>query len=335
MGITWRPKLSDNLHDLSPESLRWLKQMGCDHAVFQPSARLQSDDLIGKGKPYWSTDDVLPLRKSCDEAGLTLESMMLPIGFYPKSLRGELGRDDEIENVCRTITAVGEAGIPMMEWRFWPDFYFDERVGCYLTPGRGGAEARAFDYQRVIDAQPFDGIGEVGEAEMWERFLYFARPVVAAAERAGVRLSMHPNDPPVPVMRGVARIFCRPEGLARSLELIPSPANGITFCQGTFAEMGVDVLAQIRAFADRIQLVHLRTVTGQVPQYIETFIDEGDLDMLAALRIYRDCGYSGLFVSDHTPGVESDSRWGHIGRGFSLGYMRGLVTAINATEMER
>ncbi len=329
MAVTWRPKLSENLHEVTPASLQWLKQMGCEHAVFQPSARLQKHDLVGGGKPYWTREDVLPLRQACDEAGLALESMMLPIDFYPNALRGRVGRNAEIENVCRTIRAVGEAGVPMMEWRFWPDFFFDEQVGCFTAAGRGGAGMRAFDYSRVANAALFDDIGIVSEDEMWARFRYFARPIVEAAKDAGIRLSMHPNDPPVPLMRGVARIFCRPDGLRRFLDEFPSPGNGITFCQGTFAEMGVDVLAQIRAFAPRINLVHLRAVSGRVPRYTEVFIDEGDLSMWEALRTYRDCGYYGPIVSDHTPRLAGDTVWGHAGRAYSLGYIRGLVNALN------
>ena len=105
----------------------------------------------------------------------------------------------------------------MLEWRFWPDFFWDERVGYYTIEGRGGARYKAFDYDRVKDRPPFPDIGVVDEKEMWSRFLYFARPIVTAAEKAKVRLTMHPNDPPVPVMRGVARIFHHTDGLRRFL----------------------------------------------------------------------------------------------------------------------
>ena len=323
----WMPKLSENLNDVEPATLRWLKQIGCRHVIFQGTDGVDRD-----GKGFWTPDDVARAKKNCDEAGLVLESMMIPIDFYKKSRFGQDGRDEEIEKVCRTIRVVAEAGVPMMEWRFWPDFYWDERVGYFETRGRGEAGFRAFDYARVKDARPFDEIGVVGEAEMWKRFLYFARPIVETAEKAGIRLSMHPNDPPVRTMRGVARIFHHPDGLRRLLKEIPSRANGITFCQGTITEMGVDVLEEIRHFGKqgRINLVHFRAVRGIVPQYTEVFIDQGDIDMLQAMRVYKEVGYSGPIVSDHTPRVEGDTPWGHIGRTFSHGYMRGLVHAVNA-----
>lgn len=323
----WTPKLSENLADVNPSTLRWLKQVGCRHVIFQGTDRVDPDN-----KSYWTLADVMRAKKNCDEAGLILESMMIPIDFYRQARLGRPGRDEEIDKVCRTIRAAGEARVPMMEWRFWPDFFWDERVGYYSVPGRGDAGFRAFDYDRVRAALPFDEIGVVSEKEMWARFLYFAKPVVEAAEKAGVRLSMHPNDPPVPVMRGAARIFCHTDGLRRFLKEMPSPSSGITFCQGTITEMGVDVLKEIRYFAGlgKINLVHFRAVRGNVPRYTEVFIDEGDVDMFQAMKTYKEAGYTGPFVSDHTPRVEGDTPWGHIGRTFSHGYMRALVQAVNS-----
>lgn len=322
----WLPKLSENLADVQPATLRWLKQLGCKHVIFQGTDGVDQDR-----KGFWSDTDVGRVKRNCNEAGMTLESMMIPIDFYLKARHGQKGRDQEIDNVCRTIAAVGRAGIPMMEWRFWPDFFWDQRVGYYTVEGRGGARYKGFDYRLVKDAQPFPEIGEVDEKEMWARFLYFARPIVAAAEKAGVRLTMHPNDPPVPVMRGVARIFHHPIGLRRFLKEIPSPNSGITFCQGTIAEMGVDVLEEIRHFGRRgkIFLVHFRGVRGKVPQYTEVFLDEADLDMVQVMKTYKEVGYTGPIVSDHTPKVEGDTPWGHRGRTFSHGYMRALVQAVN------
>jgi mannonate dehydratase len=323
----WTPKLSENLADVNPDTLRWLEQLGCKHVIFQGTDGVDRDR-----KGYWTAADIRPLRKRCADAGLVLESMMIPIDFYRKARLGQPGRDQEIENVCRTIRAAGDEGVPMLEWRFWPDFYWDERVGYYSVEGRGGSRLRAYDYGRVKDKPPFPEIGVVDDKEMWARFLYFARPVVAVAEKADVRLTMHPNDPPVPVMRGVARIFHHSGGLRRFLREVPSEHSGITFCQGTIAEMGVDVLKEIRYFGGlgKIFLVHFRFVRGKVPQYTEVFIDEGDLDPLASMKAYRDAGYAGPFVSDHTPRVEGDTPWGHRGRTFSRGFMRALVHAVNA-----
>ena len=201
-----------------------------------------------------------------------------------------------------------------------------------MRKGRGGAIYRAFDHDRVKSAPPFDGIGVVDEKERWARFLYFARPVIAVAEKAGVRLSMHPNDPPVPVMRGVARIFHHPDNWRRFLQEVPSPASGITFCQGTITEMGVNVFEEICSFGrlGKIFLVHFRAVRGKVPRYTEVFIDEGDVDRLATMKTYQEVGYTGSMVSDHTPHMQGDNPWDHMGRAFFHGYLSALVQAANA-----
>ncbi len=323
----WDPMISENLWNVEPATLRWLAQLGSKHVVFQGTDRVDRD-----GKGYWSEDDVVRQKKQVEQAGMVLHSMMIPIGFYLQARLGANGRDQEIQNVQRTIRAAAQAGVPKMEWRFWPDFYWDERVGYYTTKGRGGARYRAFDYGRVRDLPPFPEIGVVSEEEMWDRFLYFARPIVQTAAQAGIQLTMHPNDPPVSNMRGVARIFHHADGPRRLLKEIPSRHIGITFCQGTITEMGVDVLKEIRHFAtrNRIQLVHFRSVRGTVPRYVETFIDDGDVDMLEAMKTYRDSGFNGPFVSDHTPGVEGDVPGGRIGRTFTHGYIRALVHAVNA-----
>jgi mannonate dehydratase len=325
----WMPPLSENLADVNPETLRWLRQLGCRHVIFQGT------DSVDRGKKgFWTAEEIRPVKRACEAAGLVLESMMIPIDFYRKARLGQRGLNREIENVCRTIRAVGEEGIPMLEWRFWPDSYWDDRVGYYWVEGRGRARYKAFDYGRVRKAPPFPEIGIVSEKEMWARFLRFTRPIVAAAEKANVRLTMHPNDPPVPVMRGVARIFHHTDGLRRFLREVPSKHSGITFCQGTISEMaGVNVLDEIRHFGrlGKIFLVHFRAVRGKVPRYTEVFIDEGDVNMLEAMKTYRAVGYDGPFVSDHTPRVEGDTPWGHRGRTFSHGYMRALVQAVNAS----
>ena len=323
----WAPKLSESMPDVNPPTLRWLRQIGCKHVIFSGTGNVDRER-----KGYWNVADILRAKESCDEAGVSLETMMIPIDFYPKAMLGEPGRDEEIEKVCRTIKAAGEVSIPMLEWRFWPDFFWDSRVGYYEIPGRGEASLRAFDYDRIRNAPPFDGIGIVGEEEMWSRFLYFAKPIVKSAEQANLKLSMHPNDPPISKMRGVARIFHHTDGLRRFVREIPSSANGITFCVGTIAEMGVNVLEEIRYFGKlgRINIVHLRAVRGTVPRYKEVFIDEGDVDMFLAMKTYKEVGYEGLIDSDHTPHMEGDTKYGHMGRAFSHGYMRALIHALNS-----
>lgn len=326
--LAWEPKIAENINDVSDATLRWVAQVGHKHMVYQGTR------AVDRGrKGYWSVEDIQIVKDKCNAMGLELTSMMIPIDFYRKAALGQPGRDQEIERIIRSVRAAGQMGVPVLEWRpVWPDFFWDERVGYRWAPGRGGARYKTFDYDRVKDLQPFEGIGRISAEELWDRQLYFARPIVAAAEEAGVKLSCHPNDPPVPSIRGCARILVTIEDLERFLDEIPSPANGITFCQGTITEMGGNIFDNIRRIGGRgkIHHVHFRSVRGTVPQYTEVFIDEGDVDMLQAMKTYREVGYTGTIVSDHTPRMEGDTPFGHRGRSFSHGYIRALVQAVNA-----
>ncbi len=311
---------------MDPSALRWLRQLGARHVVWD------ARDPDGQG--YLTTAEIVSAKKSCQDADLALEVMIIP-NSYQLAMLGRPGRDEQIENVCRTIRAAGEAGVPTLGWVFWPDYYWDERVGYYPVEARGGAGQRAFDYGRVSDAPPFEEFGMIGEKDMWDRLLYFAKPIVETAEKAGVRLALHPCDPPVPVMRGVARIIHSPEDYIRLFKAVPSPANGMTFCQGVFTEMGADVLAEIRRFGrmGKINLVHFRAVRGKIPRYTEVFMDEGDVNMIQAMKTYKEVGYTGPIASDHSPVVEGDRAGGYvggrIGTSLSHGYMRAAVQAVN------
>ncbi len=325
----WLPKLSERVSDVEPGTLRWLSQIGCKH-VYLDASRVDREK-----KGYFSVEDVRLVKKSCDDAGLALEVMTMPNIMFRLAMLGRPGRDEQIENICQTVRAAGEVGVPALMWVFTLDYFWDERVGYYPIKARGEAIQRAFDYNRVRNSPPFEDFGVISEKEMWDRLLYFAKPVVAAAEKANVRLALHPNDPPVPVMRGVPRVISSPEGYLRFFKEVPSPANGMAFCQGVFTEMGTDVLSEIRRFGrmGKINLVHFRNVRGKVPQYVEVFTDEGDVNMIQAMKTYKEIGYTGPMVSDHEPQREGEKPSGYVGGriGTSLaqGYMRAAVQAVN------
>jgi mannonate dehydratase len=158
--------------------------------------------------------------------------------------------------------------------------------------------------------------------------------VVPEAEKANVKLAMHPDDPPLSPVRGMGRIMRSLENYQRLLDLYPSPMNGIAFCQGNFALMTNDVPAAIRHFGrqGKIFFVHFRDVRGTVERFVETFHDDGQTDMLEAMRAYRDIGFDGVLRPDHVPTMEGDSNdrpsYSSIGRLFAIGYVKGLREAV-------
>ncbi len=323
----WQPKVAENIGGLDDATLRWMAQLGLAWVD------LQGSEAVDRGKKgYWSTEDVQAAVARCRDFGLRIACITVPFAWEMNSMLGKPERDRDIENICRSIRAVGEAAIPVFQYRWSPDFYWGAKMGYKTVPGRGGARYQSFDFSTVKDLPPFEELGTITYEDLWSRLMYFLKPVTAAAEKAGVKLALHPKDPPQPVVRGVARLLTSVESIEKLLDAVPSPANGFSFCQGTVTEMGANVVDAIHRIGRRgkIHHVHFRAVRGRVPNYVETFIDEGDVDMLAAMRAYKAVGYEGAIVSDHTPEMSGDLPGGKMGRSFSHGYIRALIHAVNA-----
>jgi mannonate dehydratase len=208
------------------------------------------------------------------------------------------------------------------------------------TPGRGGALVTAFDLELVDAGQALvHGVREhplaegrtFTAAEMWDNYVYFMKAVLPVAEEAGVKLALHPDDPPLPMLGNIARLFYHFEGFKRAMEEIPSPNSGLDFCMGCWSEMGPGVLDAIRYFGPRgkIFYVHFRDVKGHVPSFQECFLGEGNVDVVAAMRALKEAGFSGFIIDDHVPHMVDDSDWNHRGRAFQTGYIMALLEAVN------
>ncbi len=322
-------KLCLGLHDFSDETFQFAAQLGVE------CVKVTGSELMPPaGRGVVPADRLHQLQDRLAAYDLTLDVFLLPQGPDTQYWNARLGRperDREIEDVCKTIEICGRAGIPVVEWT-WSIVDVWGSIPGENNWGRGGASIRRFDYDRVKDAQPEPGLGADAD-EMWERLEYFLVRIVPAAEQAGVRLALHPHDPPTPWLKGEARILSDFEGLKRVIELVPSEANGLNFCQGTVAEQaGADVIGMIRYFGerDKINHVHFRNVRGSVPKFDEVFIDEGDVDMLEAMRAYHEVGYRYAIMPDHTPKVAGDTPQGHRGRAYALGYIKALMQAVGA-----
>jgi mannonate dehydratase len=169
---------------------------------------------------------------------------------------------------------------------------------------------------------------------MWDRLEFFLRAIVPVAERSGLRLALHPNDPPIPVYRGVAQPLWNLAAMKRLIDVVDSPANSIFFDTGVTTEYGEDAVEAIRYFGmrDRIGTVHFRNVRVHVPyyQYTETFLDEGDCDIVACMRAFAEVGYTGGIDPDHTPGIIGDGEQSSIGWAYAIGQLRALRAAALA-----
>lgn len=241
---------------------------------------------------------------------------------------GLAGRDEQIEQILVQIRAMGRLGIPTLCYN-WMAMSSWGRTDTEIE-GRGGALVTGY---RAADADampPLVAPGEITEAQLWESLQYFFDAVMPVAEESGVRLGMHPDDPPRPSHRGIPRIMTSPEAYRRLLDMYPSPSNAITFCQGNFALMGSDLPTLIEEFGGRGQIafVHFRDIRGSAQDFRETFHDEGQTDLVACMRAYAGTGYAGPMRPDHVPTMHGESNdrpaYGSLGRLFALGYLRGL-----------
>ena len=175
-------------------------------------------------------------------------------------------------------------------------------------PARGGASTTGFDLDVWRDGADAPG-APVTEEQLWESLAWFLERVVPVAEEAGVKLALHPDDPPLSPLRGIARIIRSLEAYERVFELAPSPVNGMTMCQGNVALMTDDLPAAIRRFGDagRIHFVHFRDVRGTPERFVETFVDEGPTDMAACIRAYVESGVDAPIRTDHSPALTGDT----------------------------
>jgi mannonate dehydratase len=333
------------------EYLAFARQVGAE------GVQLNTPDLPGEQR--WELADLVELRERVEAHGLRLEAIEnVPNQFYENAMLGRAGRDEEIENLAETIRNLGGAGIPILGFHWMPASVWRTA----LAPvGRGHAVVSGFDLAVAADEARADAIyvarrdlradeqkdtwirggmldlgAERSDADMWASFEYFVGALASVAEEAGVRLALHPDDPPVPSLGGVARVFRSVDALKRAAGTFPGPGFAIELCLGTVSEMGGEgaVLDAIRYLAprDKIAYVHLRDVQGTVPSFVECFLGEGNYSPARILRELHDQGFSGFILDDHTPALVNDSAYGHRGRAFALGYIQGILDAMEADD---
>ena len=314
------------MSNTSDSQLRFIQQMGVTDVVTSLRAEDRGD--------VWGFEPMLRLRKRVEDAGLTL-SVFEGIPVPDRAKLGLPGRDEDIDNYCESLRNMGRAGIPILCYNWMVAFGWLRT--STTTPVRGGAVATTYDHEEM-QRGPLTEHGEVGEEILWETLEHFLKAVVPVAEEFGVKLAMHPCDPPLSPIRGIGRIMTSPENFQRLIDLVPSPNNGLTFCQGCFTEMGVDIPATIHDFGKqgKIFFSHFRNLNGTAAKFTEQFHDDGQQDMYVAMKAYYDAGVDGPIRPDHAPTMEGDdnSHPGYALRGrlLAVGYMRGLMEAIRKAD---
>jgi mannonate dehydratase len=309
--------------ELDERALRFSRQIGARGVV------VNTPDLAG---PPWQTEDLLALRLRCEAHELRLESIEnLPTSHYLDAMLGGPGRDRCVADYQQTVRNMGAAGIEVLGLNWMPTGVGRTDFGAPV--GRGGTRVTVFEGVDWLEGETAFP-RSYSDGQLWETFTSFVGDVVPVAEEAGVRIALHPDDPPVPELDGVARIFRTVEALEQATAICPSPSLGIDLCLGTVSEMSGDPLPAIRRLgaAGKIVYVHFRDVQGTVPSFRECFLGDGNYDTAAALRALRDVGFDGFIIDDHAPMFDDDPPddvgFAYHGHGHATGYLQGLLAAV-------
>jgi len=345
-------------HMLTRENFRFARQAGATHIVahlvdyFKGGAKNPSDNqptgteqgwgLAGDPAQLWSLEELVALRNAINGESLQLEAIenFDPAHWHDVLLDGPK-RAQQIENVKTIIRRLGEAGIPIMGY----NFSIAGVAGRTHAPyARGGAMSVGMEgpldtpmpngmvWNMVYDPNAPNGmVPPATHEQLWDRVKRFLDEVLPVAEQAGVKMAAHPDDPPLPTLRGQPRLVYQPRHYQKLIDLNPSPANTLEFCLGSLAEMTEeDIYGAAEQYSRQARLgyVHFRNVTGKVPYYREAFIDDGDVDMIRVLRILKRNRFDGVLIPDHTPQMSCNAPW-HAGMAYALGYMRAAMQLID------
>ncbi len=344
-------------HMLTRENFQFARQAGATHIVahlvdyFRGGSPAARDDQptgtdLGWGRAgdpdrLWSLEELTSLRREVEEAGLKLEAIenFDPAHWHDVLLDGPR-RAVQIENVKTIIRRLGQAGIPIMGYNFSIAGVAGRTQGNYA---RGGAPSVGMEgpydlpmpngmvWNMVYDpAAPPGALPPISSDELWRRLGRFLEDILPVAEEADVKLAAHPDDPPMPTIRGQPRLVYQPGHYQKLIDLNRSPANTLEFCIGSLAEMTEgDIYDAVESYSrqKRLGYIHIRNVAGKVPTYKETFIDDGDVDMPRVLQILQRNRFEGVLVPDHTPAMACGAPW-HAGMAYAMGYIRGAMRGL-------
>ena len=330
---------------LTQNNYRFARQAGATHIVAHLPGFSRREGRNLPPEQIWTYEELDQLKQAMNAEELDFYAIEnFDVDHWYDVLLDGPKRDAQMDGLKELLRTMGALGIQVMGYSF---SYANVWGRTTVDSVRGGAKSVGYIqelapeeteipngnvWSTVYDPHAPEGtIGTISEEMIWDRIERFLKELVPVAEEAGVRLAMHPADPPLPTLRHTARLVYKPEQYQRLLDLVPSHCNAAEFCQGTISEMDgeMDVYEAIETYAGqgKIAYVHLRNVKGKVPNYYETFIDDGDVDMVRALRLYHKHNFDGVLIPDHTPEMSCTAPW-HAGMAYALGWMRGVIGMI-------
>lgn len=323
-------KIAEILPQYPDRLWSFARQAGATHAV----ARMP---LNANGEVSWDYLDLLHLRNRLGDAGLKLDVIEPGLDWQLHNMKlGVEGRDQDIKDCQALIRHMGALGISVLCYNFMAQFNWLRTSVSTIT--RGGAIVTSYNHAHMKNA-PLTEAGMVSEKRLWENLEYFLEKVIPVAEEFKVKLALHPDDPPVSPIQGISRIITSAAALKKAIKLVPSEYHGVTFCQGSLAAAGEDIPKEIREIGKdkKIFFVHFRDIRGTAEDFSETFHDDGQTNMFEAVKAYREIGFDGPIRIDHVPTMEGENNqepgYGEVGRLFALGYLKGLVEAVEKFDL--
>ncbi|MFL6603492.1 MAG: mannonate dehydratase [Steroidobacteraceae bacterium] len=327
-----KARLGHQMHEVNDSNLSFL-------ARYHVEGICASATITDPSRIYASTEEMMRLREAVEKHGMKLDmtdSVLLPSSLidderHPSIMLAQSPqRDRDIEAFQNHIRAAAAAGVPGVKYNM--SILGVVRSGT--TPGRGDALYATWRLKDAPHDQPLTRAGHVDANAAWERITYFLERVVPVANEYKVRIACHPQDPGMPPegYRGVDRVLGTVEGLEKFLSIQESPYHGLNFCQGTVSEdledPGTQIFDVIRRFGRRNKIfnVHFRNIRGHRNDFMEVFPDEGSVDFVKAIKVYREIGYSGLLMPDHVPRAAAGVQGSELQNfAFAFGYIRGLI----------
>ena len=319
------------------EKLTLVKQLGVDDIILNMYKNNLIDTNFGAlplpGDHQWEYKDLLMLRNKVENAGIRLLALEnMPFSFYDKIMMGQSGRDEQLKHVQETVYNMGSAGIPVLGYGWTPTGVWRSSTSYKI---RGGAESMSVNLEDFKNA-PLSHGRIFSEEEMWDYYQYFLEGILPIAKEAGVTLALHPNDPPVPSLAGVPQLFRSFEAYKKAMDLVKSENHGLQYCLGNFSEMGEDINAVTEYFAkqDKLIYVHFQTVSNSLTngntKFNEVFVDmPGYYDPVSVLKKFKEVGFNGMIMPGHVPKIIGDQSWKERGRSFTIGYIKGIMAALN------
>ena len=277
----------------------------------------------------WTTENIRKMRKRAESYGINVLATHIPLSGNILLADAEQ-RDQRIKEICDIIQIGADGGYSMLFYNLGVHSWISPRTEPTL--GRGGVSYSTWNIAKAD--LPQETGDAISEKVMWEKITYLLEKVIPVAEKCKIFLACHPPDPPVPLSKGIPQVLATVEGLKKFVEIIDSDYHGLHFCQGTLCEMlqepEKEIYDIIQWFGERKKIinVHFRNIRGKRNGFYETYPDEGDIDMLKAMRVYKEVGYGGMIMPDHLPNHPDDPQQ-HEGFAFAYGYIRALMQAVS------